>query len=675
MEQDPDFDSLDSLRQSIDALALEVALRDLGSAEGIRPLAPMLSEIRCQAEAAGMIAVATAAAGTPDDGPAFQDVVSRMQQLLAEPQARPTAPREMPQEAPPPPAASLNQDPELVGDFIMESREHLSGIESQLLALEQDPRNAEAVNTIFRGFHTIKGLAGFLEFPAIQRFAHEVETLLDLARNLKLPVDSVLIDIILQSADHMNQCLLGVEKGVDQASDSAPLIARIRNMIGCAPGAKIEAPPAPPADAPAPASSASLAVAQLAAAVAEPDHAAAAGSALPAQDAGIASRSVKVDTGKLDYLVEMVGELVIAQSLIQQDADIATVRSPRLTRNLGQLTRITSDVQRVAMAMRMIPIGQLFGRMARLVRDLARKSGKQANLNLTGEDTELDRNMVEELADPLMHMIRNAVDHGAELPEARIAAGKSPVASLDLKAYHKGGFINIEISDDGRGLIRDKILAKARERGLVSGGDSLSDQEVFSFIFEPGFSTAEKITDVSGRGVGMDVVRKQIVKLRGRVDISSVPGHGTTFTMKLPLTMAIIEGLVVGVGVQRYIIPIFAVKEMFRPTPAALSSVPDGGEMVLVRGSLLPILRLYKSFAVTPGSEEPSNGVLIVVESARTNYCIQVDELFGKREVVIKSLGDAFKNVTGIAGGSILGDGRVGLILDVEALFGNPTRE
>jgi len=274
-----------------------------------------------------------------------------------------------------------------------------------------------------------------------------------------------------------------------------------------------------------------------------------------------------------------------------------------------------------------------------------------------------------------MHMIRNAVDHGAEPPEARIAAGKSPIARIDLKAYHQGGFINIEISDDGRGLVREKILAKAQEKGLVTGGENLSDQEVFSFIFEPGFSTAQQVTDVSGRGVGMDVVRKQIAKLRGRVDISSHPGHGSTFVLKLPLTLAIIEGLVVGVGVHRYIVPIFAVKEMFRPAPDWLSSVPDGGEMVLVRGSLLPILRLHRRFGVVPTSEEASAGVLIVVENARKRFCVMVDELIGKQEVVIKNLGETFKNVTGIAGGSILGDGRVGLILDVEALFGNPARE
>jgi two-component system chemotaxis sensor kinase CheA len=652
---------LDALHQSIEALALEVALRDFSSLDRIQPLVPMMAHVREQAEAAGKSAVANTASafsrkieGAPESDlpsiePALREAIALMQQLIAEPDRAPERPA-----APLP----LNQDPELIADFIMESREHLSALETQLLLLEQDPGNAEAINTIFRGFHTIKGLAGFLDFPAIQAFAHEVETLLDLARNAKLLVDSNLVDIILQSADHMTRCLRGVEAGMPPVEGAEPLIARIKKMI--AGGASD-----PPAG-----------LAQLAAAVAAPPESAAEPARAATQDAAAGGpRSVKVDTGKLDYLVEMVGELVIAQSLIQHDPDMAALHSARLTRNLAQLTRITADVQRVAMAMRMIPVGQMFQRMARLVRDLARKSGKQVNLELAGEDTELDRNMVEELADPLMHMIRNAVDHGAEPPEARIAVGKSPIARVDQKAYHQGGFINIEISDDGRGLVREKILAKARERGLVTGGDDLSDQQVFSFIFEPGFSTAAQITDVSGRGVGMDVVRKQIVKLRGRVDIASRPGQGTTFVIKLPLTLAIIEGLVVGVGKDRYIVPIFSVKEMFRPTAESLSAVPDGGEMVLVRGSLLPILRLHSRFGVTPNSEEPPEGVLIVIESARKKFCLLVDELIGKQEVVIKSLGETFKHVTGVAGGSILGDGRVGLILDVEALFGNPTRE
>jgi two-component system, chemotaxis family, sensor kinase CheA len=641
MASNSDSTALQSLHRNVEALALEVALRDLSSPERIEPLIPLLSDIRRQAESAGLSGVA-ALAVAPDSEPGWRDLVSAMQQLI-DSGLNPAA-KETP--AVPPVLLSLNQDPELVGDFILESREHLSGIEAQLLSLEQDPRNTEAINTIFRGFHTIKGLAGFLDYADIQAFAHEVETLLDLARNAKQPVDSILVDIILQSADHMSQCLLGVETGVPPVEPGL-LVGRIRDMIAVATHSDEAA-------------DSRIDLLRLSTAVAEPSR--------PAPDVTVAPRSVKVETNKLDYLVEMVGELVIAQSQIQHDPDIGAIHSPRIARNLGQLMRITADVQRVAMAMRMIPIGQLFGRMARLVRDLARKSGKQASLELAGEDTELDRNMVEELADPLMHMIRNAVDHGTEPPETRIARGKSPTARLGLKAWHTGGFIHIEISDDGRGLVREKILAKARQRGLVSGGENLSDQDVFAFIFEPGFSTAEQVTDVSGRGVGMDVVRKQIVKLRGRVDISSHPGYGSTFTIKLPLTMAVIEGLVVGTGVHRYIVPIFVVRETFRPAPEALFAIPDGGEMALVRGSLLPILRLHARFGVVPASMDPSAGVLIVVESARRTFCIQVDELIGKQEVVIKSLGSAFRNVTGIAGGCILGDGRVGLILDVEAL-------
>jgi two-component system chemotaxis sensor kinase CheA len=261
------------------------------------------------------------------------------------------------------------------------------------------------------------------------------------------------------------------------------------------------------------------------------------------------------------------------------------------------------------------------------------------------------------------------------MPPARLAAGKSPTVQLHLEAYHQGGSIHIEVSDDGRGLDREKILAVARRRGLVSSGDNLSDPEIFSFIFEPGFSTTDRVTAVSGRGVGLDVVRRQILKLRGRVDVSSKAGEGTTFHIKLPLTLAIIEGMVLRVGRERYVLPIFAVKEMLRPKPESLSTVPGGGEVALVRGSLLPILRLHARFGVTPSSRNPAEGILIVAECERKRFCLLADELIGKQEIVIKSLGDCFKHVTGVAGGCILGDGRVGLVLDKEALFGNPTLE
>jgi two-component system chemotaxis sensor kinase CheA len=288
---------------------------------------------------------------------------------------------------------------------------------------------------------------------------------------------------------------------------------------------------------------------------------------------------------------------------------------------------------------------------------------------MIGEDTELDKNIAEELSDPLMHMVRNSIDHGIETPEERSLTSKDATARIGLSAYHSSGQIVIEISDDGRGLDRDRILAKAIERGIVKPGTQLADSEVFLLIFEAGFSTAEKVTGLSGRGVGMDVVRKHVQKLRGRIEIRSEPGIGTTFFIRLPLTLAIIEGLIVSVGDSRYIVPIFSVTEMFRPEPSMISTVRGRAEMAMVRGNLLPVVRLHERFRLTPRSHCLTDGILIVAESQGKQFCLFVDSLMGKQEVVIKGLGETFKGVSGLAGCAILGDGRVGLILDIEGIF------
>jgi two-component system chemotaxis sensor kinase CheA len=354
---------------------------------------------------------------------------------------------------------------------------------------------------------------------------------------------------------------------------------------------------------------------------------------------------------------------------VRHDDELSTVKSQKLQRKLAQLTRITAELQKTAMAMRLVPVGPLFRRMARLVRDLARQFGKRVELEAVGGDIELDRTIVEELADPLMHMVRNSLDHGIEPPSEREARGKPGTARLLLRAHHQAGQVVIEISDDGRGLDRQRILAKAVERGLVTSGEGLSDNDVCNLIFQPGFTTAAQVTNVSGRGVGMDVVRRHVEKLRGRIEIRSTPGAGATFLVKLPLTLAIIDGLVVGVGRERYILPLFAVREMFRPSEETLWTVQQRSEMALVRGSLMPVLRLHRRFNLTPKSENPRDGVLVVAEVEGERFCLLVDELIGKQEVVIKSLGEVFRNVSGVAGGAIMGDGRVGLILDLEKLF------
>jgi two-component system, chemotaxis family, sensor kinase CheA len=590
------------------------------------------------------------------------------------------------------PPASLASDPELVAEFILESRDHLSSLEGQLLALENDPANTDAVHSIFRSFHTIKGLAGFLDFPAIQAVAHEVETLLDMARNRQLSISGEVVDIILEGSDYLKEEIERVEAQLEgrvptAARESGELIGRVQALMvqpsmatpPCG-DAIDEPPPAPRVEGQAievvcedstPLEVAPDPVAAPVAAVAPVPSAKS-----PVTDRTVdseAARFIKIDTSKLDFLVDMVGELVISQSILRHDEYLANAANPKLQRNLSQLSRITADVQKTAMSMRMVPIGQLFRRSVRLVRDLTHKSGKKVELDLSGEDTELDRTLVEDLADPLMHMIRNAADHGIESPAERIANGKSPVARISLKAFHQAGHITIQLSDDGRGLNREKILRKAAERGLASADAPLSDSEVYNLIFEPGFSTAEKVTDISGRGVGMDVVRRHVQKLRGRIEIQSIPGQGTTFSIKLPLTLAIIDGLVVTVGKERYIVPIYAVREMFRPSPDKVFTVEGKAEMLLVRGSLLPVVRLHKVFGVVPKSYEAAAGLVVVAESGPSRFCLLVDDMLGKQEVVIKSLGEALKKVRGIAGGAILGDGRVGLILDIDAVYGDRT--
>jgi two-component system chemotaxis sensor kinase CheA len=595
----------------------------------------------------------------------------------------------------------LAADPELLTDFVIESKEHLTALELQLLTLDQDPANAEAIHAIFRGFHTIKGMAGFLDQDAVRDVAHEVETILDLARNGQLAVTPAVIDRILESKDYLTQCMAELEASLHTGTLLVPvrndaLLGAIRSLS--APDASAGEPAAAlPREEPLPREEvvgareplafATPGLVELASEVAPgtSDLRAELRGDLPAESSGplesaegpragaaraAGVRSIKVDTNKLDYLVDMVGEMVIAQSLVRHDPDLAIGAKPRLGRNLSQLTRITDEVQRTAMSMRMIPVGQLFQKTSRLVRDLSRKASKQVELELFGEETELDRNIVEDLADPLMHMVRNSVDHGIETPDERTRNGKPATARVTLRAGHQAGQIVIQVSDDGRGLNQAKILRKAVEKGLVSAGTQLTEAEIFNLIFHPGFSTAEKITDVSGRGVGMDVVRKHVQKLRGRIDVLSRLGEGTTFLLKLPLTLAIIDGLVVGVGEQRYIVPIFAVREMLKPPEDSISTLQGRQEMALVRGSLLPLVRLHQRFGVKPRFENPWDSLLIVSESGGRQFCLMVDELIGKQEVVIKSLGETMANIAGVAGGAILGDGRVGLILDLEGLFG-----
>ncbi|MFZ4573342.1 MAG: chemotaxis protein CheA [Phycisphaerales bacterium] len=565
-----------------------------------------------------------------------------------------------------------------IGEILGECREHIANAETALLELEREPESAELVNTVFRSFHTIKSVASLGNLSPMVRLAHSAEYLLDAARSGRVAVGSDNLSLVLRACDQMSQMIRAVEGGgpapscgqlralvadlevatTGTATPAAPESAGVLNAHPVAPPAAPSIrPPEPVPTAPA----------------AQEPEAAAPGDAAPAptQSAKRSEQTVKVSTSRMDALVDMVGELVIAQQMVVQDPTLIGVREPRLSRSLTMVGKIIRDLQEISMSLRMVPIKGTFQKMARLVRDISTKAGKRIELRTDGEDVELDRNVVEVIADPLVHMIRNACDHGVESPEKRIAAGKPPVGNILLRACHSGGSILVEIVDDGKGLDRERILAKAIERGVFVPDrplDEIPDADIFNLIFLPGFSTAETVTDLSGRGVGMDVVRRNIEALRGKVEISSTRGQGTTFTMRLPLTLAIIDGMVVRVGAQRYVIPTLSIERSFQPRPGEIHTVAGRGRMASVRGGLLPILRLEQVLHGSWSGGEDEN-LLIVVECQESRACFAVDEIIGQQQVVIKSLGRSVQSVRGVSGGAILGDGRVALILDVAGIL------
>ncbi|MGA2400825.1 MAG: chemotaxis protein CheA, partial [Syntrophobacteraceae bacterium] len=379
--------------------------------------------------------------------------------------------------------------------------------------------------------------------------------------------------------------------------------------------------------------------------------------------------SVRVDTHKLDNLVDMVGELVIAQSMVLQNPDILKIKDQKLQKDSVQLNRITAELQRISMSMRMVPIKNTFQKMIRLVRDLSKKSGKEVVLTMKGEETEIDRNMVEEIYEPLVHMIRNSIDHGIEMPEERSRAGKDPAGTILISAEQKGGNIVIYIEDDGRGLDVKRIRDKAVERGIISASDQPDEKAIFDLIFHAGFSTKDKVTEVSGRGVGMDVVKKCVERLRGKMEVSSQLGKGSSFQMKIPLTMAIIDGMIIEIGTERFIVPTIALKESLRTSKEAYFTVQGRGELVKVRDSLMPLVRLHNFFNEEPKHRNPWEALLLVVTEGQNSYCLLADGIVGRQEVVIKSLGGLFRQLPGISGGAILGDGKVALIIDVKGII------
>lgn len=563
----------------------------------------------------------------------------------------------------------VEEDVPLALDFIAEAYEHIEGAEAGLLELEAKPGDNEALNLIFRGFHTIKGMAGFLNLEEIGSLAHSAENLLDGARKGELILVGTNGDVVFESIDMLKKMLAGLKESVE-VGKPAPcqknlpdLLAKLKVSVeGQSPGAFLDSPEGRKKD---------KELDEILLDEPEPKIEARPEIRDIATKKRIASsdEKIKVSTARLDTLINMAGELVIAQLMVTEEVNMKQTVEHELARKVLHQSKIVRELQELSMSMRMVPIHGVFQKMARLVRDLARKADKDVAFVTLGEDTELDRSIVDKIADPLVHMVRNSVDHGLEPKAERIAAGKTPTGRVELRAFHQAGNIVIEIEDDGRGLNKEKILNKAIENGIVDANHELSDDEIFKLVFHAGLSTAQKITSVSGRGVGMDVVKKNIEALHGKIDISSTFGKGTVFTIRMPLTLAIIDGQIVTVGGDRYIIPINSIVRSLRPSAEQLSSIQGRGEMALVRGQIMPMLRLYELFNSVPTTKDPTKALLVVVEEDNKRCCLLVDELLDQRQVVIKSLGEGLGRARGVSGGAIMGDGRVSLILDIPGLM------
>lgn len=577
-------------------------------------------------------------------------------------------------------------DGSLLDDFISESEEHLHNADNYLLQLESTA-DIENINALFRVFHTIKGIAGFLSLYSIQKLAHSTENLLDKVRKNECPVSGRLVDLVFSAADALKQEIGSLRLALSSGSryvvnsEVEHLINELDTFAEKSGARKIgeilidegktthselekalsiqhEHPEAKIGEILVQQGSVRPRDVNEALAVQQGKH-----------KTVFVKESIKVDTEKLDKLVNTIGELVITEAMVTGNEALRRNASTEVLRNMRLLDKITRQLQEIGLSMRMISLKSTFQKMARLSRDLAKKAGKEINFITAGEDTELDKIVVEKISDPLVHMVRNAADHGLEPPQERLAAGKPAAGTISLRAYQKGGSICIELEDDGRGLDRNAIINKALKQGIIKEGENISEQEIYHLVFRPGFSTARTVTDISGRGVGMDVVKKSVEALRGHIEIKTEQGKGTLFTIHLPLTMAIMDGMVVRVHNERYIVPTLSVIESFRPRKEDVSCIVNKGEVVNTHGELIPLIHLSTIFNVNGAIENPENGIVIVLEDMGKRMGLLVDSILGQQQTVIKKVGDGIGKIKGVSGAAIMPDGRISLILDVSGII------
>ncbi len=572
---------------------------------------------------------------------------------------------------------------DIVREFLAESNENLDTLDRELVLLEKDPKNSEILGSVFRSIHTIKGTCGFLGFTKLEKVAHSGENLLSNMRDGKLTLTTEIATGLMTMVDAVRKMLTAIEAtGQDGETDYRDLIASLARLLQPSAGGKLETPqpPSTPSVAPAaakvektkPAAAVPEKPAEKSAATQAPPAAApAADGAKPRQ---VARGTIRVEVGLLDRLMNLVGELVLARNQVLQFT--TSLESATLTATSQRLNLITTELQEGVMKTRMQPIGNIWSTFPRTVRDVAMNCGKEVRIEMFGQETELDKTIIEAIKDPLTHLVRNSVDHGIERPEVRVAAGKGAEGCLTLRAYHEGGQVNIEIIDDGAGLNHERIRRKAVEKGLLSAEKAaqLSEREAVNLIFMAGFSTAEKITNVSGRGVGMDVVKTNIEKIGGAVDVQSEPGAGTTVKMKIPLTLAIVPGLVVVCSDKRFVIPQVSLIELVRidgdPARTGIEMV-HGVPVYRLRGRLLPLAYLDRELRIERKKKSADADAavnMVVLQADGRQFGLIVDEIKDTEEIVVKPLGRRLKSIKTFAGATIMGDGKVALILDVLGL-------
>ncbi len=557
---------------------------------------------------------------------------------------------------------------DLLLDFLTESTDNLAKLDNDIVALERRPEDVALLNSIFRTIHTIKGTCGFIGLTRLESVAHAAENVLDSLRGGALTVRSDLMDDVLAAVDVIKEILAHLEEHqVEPEGDDFAVIHRLERWMSDAAPEAPEAHQAPVA--PVAAVAAVTPAATRAEVRVESPIAVVAESAAPTEArAQLSDSTLRVGVGLLDQLMNLVGELALGRNQLIQLA--AAHEESEFAKPVQQLNRVTTDLLEAVMKTRMQPIGNAWTKLPRLVRDLSHSSGKQIALTMNGAETELDRQVLQAITDPLTHMIRNSADHGIESPAVRRAAGKPELGTVTLSARHEGGHVVIEIADDGAGISAAKVRRKAIERGLVktAEADAMPDAQIFRFIFEPGFSTAEKVTNVSGRGVGMDVVRSNIEAIGGTAELSSVEGRGTSIKVKIPLTLAIISALLVGTAGETFAVPQIGVVELVRVTSEQSHLIEDvhGAQALRLRDALLPLVHLHRLLGLE--ARESASVSIVVCQVGESRFGLVVDEVFDTQEIVVKPVGRLVKHLQAYAGCTITGDGRVIMILDASGI-------